>query len=96
MKNRLCSILAILCLAGIIFGCAEQTKDLEPEAYAPEPLTIESTEWTPHGVFEGTIVISGEGIAEAGYEGILYVEPDGDKIRISCTGAVRSRYGELF
>ena len=94
MKNKLCIMSVILCLAGIIFGCAEQTKATEPDA--PKPLVIESTEWMPHGVFEGTIVISGEGIAEAGYEGILYIEPDGDKVRISCTGAVRSRYGELF
>ncbi len=94
MKNKLCSITAVLCLTTALFGCAEQTKEPEPDA--PKPLVIESTEWTPHGVFEGTIVISGEGIAEAGYEGVLYIEPDGDKVRISCTGAVRSRYGELF
>lgn len=94
MKNKLCSMAITLCLAGIFFGCAEQTKATELDA--PKPLVIESKEWTPHGVFEGTIVISGEGIAEAGYEGIMYIEPDEDKVRISCTGAVRSRYGELF
>ena len=93
MKNKLCSVLAILCMSGAIFGCAEQTKAPATEL---EPLVIESTQWTPHGVFKGTIVISGEGIEDSGYEGIMYIELDRDKIRISCTGAVRSRYGELF
>lgn len=96
MKNRLCSALAIFCLAVIISGCTEQTKGSGEPAREPVPLVIEPTQWTPHGVFEGTVVISGEGIEETGYEGIMYIEPDGDKIRISCTGAVRSRYGELF
>ena len=93
MKNKLCSVLAILCISGAIFGCAEQTK---VPATEPEPLVIEPSQWTPHGVYEGTIVISGEGIEDSGYEGIMYIEPDGKYIRISCTGAVRSRYGELF
>lgn len=89
-------------ITNLIFGCAEQTK--EPEVPEPKeekitepvPLVIETTQWTPHGVFEGTIVISGEGIEDSGYEGIMYIEPDGKYIRISCTEAVRSRYGELF
>ena len=68
----------------------------ESEVIEPEPLIIESTHWIPHGVFEGTIVISGDGIESSGYEGIMYIEMDGNKIRISCTEAVRSRYGELF
>lgn len=96
MRNRLCSALAVLCLTVSLFGCAEQTKEPEEPAREPVPLVIESPEWTPHGVFEGTLVISGEGIAETGYEGIMYIEPDGKYIRISCTEAVRSRYGELF
>ena len=103
MKNRLLSTLAVLCMSGLIFGCAKQTKEYaaEPEPQEaditePEPLVIESTQWTPHGVFKGTIVISGEGIEETGYEGIMYIEPDGKYIRISCTEAVRSRYGDLF
>lgn len=96
MKNRLCSALAIFCLAVIISGCTEQTKGAGEPAREPVPLVIEPTQWTPHGVLEGTVVISGEGIEGTGYEGVMYIEPDGDKIRISCTGAVRSRYGELF
>ena len=96
MRNRLCSITAVLCLTVSLFGCAEQTKEPEEPARDPVPLAIESPDWTPHGAFEGTIVISGEGIAETGYEGVMYIEMDGKYIRISCTGAVRSRYGELF
>ncbi len=96
MRNRLCSITAVLCLTAFLFGCAEQTKEPEEPAREPVPLVIESPEWTPHGVYEGIIVISGEGIEDSGYEGIMYIEPDGKYIRISCTEAVRSRYGELF
>lgn len=83
-------------MSGLIFGCAEQTNASEEPVKEPVPLVIESAGWTPHGVFEGTVVISGEGIEETGYEGVMYIEPDGNYIRISCTGAVRSRYGELF
>lgn len=96
MKNRLYSALAVLCLAWMLTGCAEQTKELEEPVKEPVPLVIEDPEWTPHGVFKGTVVISGEGIEETGYEGIMYIEPYGEYIRISCTEAVRSRYGELF
>jgi len=87
MKNRLCSELTVLCMSVIIFGCAEQTKEPEEPVRDPVPLVIESPDWTPHGAF---------GIAETGYEGVMYIEMDGKYIRISCTGAVRSRYGELF
>lgn len=106
MKNRLCRTLLVLCMSGVLSGCAEQTKEPEDptveseqhetDSIEPVPLAIESTQWTPHGSFEGTVVISGEGIEETGYEGIMYIELDGGRIRISCTDAVRSRYGELF
>ena len=103
MKRKLFSTSAVLCMFGLILGCTEQTKEpalesesQEAEIAEPEPLIIESEKWKPHGVYEGTIVISGEGIEETGYEGIMYIEPDGKYIRISCTEAVRSRYGELF
>ncbi len=103
MKNRLYSILAILCLVTAMTGCTEQTKEpaveseqQETDSMEPEPLIIESGKWKPHGVYEGTVVISGDGMEEVSYEGIMYIEPDGKYIRISCTEAVRSRYGELF
>ena len=104
MKNRICSTLAVIFLAASVFGCAEQTKEAGQDAQEaeeaitePVPLIIEPQEsWKPHGVFEGTVVISGEGMEDVGYEGVMYIEPDGKYIRISCTDAVRSRYGELF
>lgn len=96
-KNKLFSVLVVLCLSGFLSGCAtEQTKESDQPIREPEPLVIESTKWKPHGVYEGTIVISGEGIENIGYEGVMYIEPDGKYIRISCTDAVRSQYGELF
>lgn len=91
----------MLCIPGIILciflshTITHQEEPVIPQK-EPEPLVIETNEWTPHGVFSGTIVIDGEGIKESGYEGLMYIEMDGDKIRVSCTEAVRSRYGELF
>lgn len=101
MKKRFYKILIILCLFIIVvFVCSViQSKDAEQteqNVIESKPLIIESTKWIPHGVFEGTIVINGEGIEDIGYEGVMYIEKDGKYIRISCTDAVRSRYGELF
>lgn len=83
-------------MTSFLLSCSGQKTEYQESTYHPEPLVIKSTKWKPHGVFEGTIVINGEGIQESGYEGIMYIEMDGNKIRISCTEAVRSRYGELF
>lgn len=95
MKNKICSILIILCLTGILFGCAKQTS--EPvQNFEPTPLIIESQEEKPIGVYEGTIVITGAGTDEAGYEGLILITFDRDKIRITCTDAVRSQFGDRF
>lgn len=100
MKNGLFVALivffAFFCYLQLCNRTNKNPETLEAEVIDPEPLVIESTRWTPHGVFNGTIVISGDGIDETGYEGIMYIEMDGGKIRISCTEAVRSRYVELF
>ena len=93
MKNRICSVLIILCLIGILFGCAKQTND---DKFEPTPLIINPQEEKPIGVYEGTIVITGAGTGEAGYEGLILVTFDGDKIRITCTDAVRSQFGDRF
>ena len=95
MNNRICSTLIIICLVGVIFGCAKQTNDPEPE-FEPTPLIIEPQEWKPQGVYEGTIIITGAGTEEAGYEGLILVTFDGDKIRITCTDAVRSQFWDRF
>lgn len=95
MKNKICSVLIILCIVGVILGCTKQTNDPEPE-FEPTPLIIEPKEEKPIGVYEGTIVISGAGTGEAGYEGMILITFDGDKIRITCTDAVRSRFGDRF
>lgn len=96
MRNKLCIALIILCLIGVIFGCAKQTKN-EPEPdFEPTPLVIETKDWEPEGVFYGTVVISGPGVADEGYEGLMLITFDGDYIRITCTDAVRSRFGDEF
>ena len=95
MNNRICSILIILCLTLGLLGCPKQTNEPEPE-FEPTPLIIEPQEENPIGVYEGTIVITGAGTGEAGYEGLILVTFDGDKIRITCTDAVRSKFGDRF
>lgn len=100
MKKRIYTILVVLCLLEIILSVAFvqelRTDKTETSIKEPEPLIIKNPDWNPHGVFSGTIVIDGEGIAGSSYEGLMYIEMDGDKIRISCTEAVRGRYGEWF
>ena len=105
MNNKICSALIIICLVGVIFGCAKQTNEpvqatqeemVGSEHFEPTPLIIEPKEWKPQGVYEGTIVITGAGTEEAGYEGLIFVTFDGDKIRITCTDAVRSKFGDRF
>lgn len=95
MKNKICSVLIIICLVGVIFGCAKQTNEPDKES-TPTPLIIEPQEEKPIGVYEGTIVITGAGTGEAGYEGLILVTFDGDKIRITCTDAVRSQFRDRF
>ena len=100
MRKITYSILTVICLL-IICSSAICRQELKIEKSStpqkkPEPLIIEDPNWKPHGVFNGSIVINGEGVQESGYEGLMYIDMDGDKIRISCTEAVRSRCGELF
>lgn len=95
MKNKICSALIIICLVGAMFGCAKQTNEPEEE-FKPTPLIIEPQEEKPIGVYEGTIVISGAGTGEAGYEGLILITFDCGKIRITCTDAVRSKFGDRF
>lgn len=93
MKNKICSVLIILCLTFGLLGCPKQTND---DTFEPTPLIINPQEQNPIGVYEGTIVITGAGTGEAGYEGLILVTFDGDKIRITCTDAVRSQFGDRF
>ena len=103
MKNKICSILIILCLTLGLLGCPKQTNEpeqvtqtVESEHFEAKPLIIEPQEKKPIGVYEGTIVITGAGTGEAGYEGLILIAFDGDKIRITCTDAVRSQFGDRF
>lgn len=77
MKNKILSILIILCLALGLLGCPKQTNEPEQES-KPTPLIIEPQEEKPIGVYEGTIVITGAGTEEAGYEGRKVVMYAGD------------------
>ena len=105
MKNKLliAGVIVIL-LGGAISICAKQTNEPEQEQavtteaddFEPTPLVIETKEWEPQGVFYGTIVINGQGIEETGYEGMMFITMDGEYIRITCTDAVRSRFGDEF
>ena len=100
LKKKIYTIFGVICFLVLILTIAFikelKSKEKETSQKVPVPLTIKNPDWEPHRVFNGTIVIDGEGIQGCGYEGIMYIEMDGDKIRISCTEAVRSRYGEWF
>lgn len=75
-------------------------EESKQEEFTPMPLVIETTESSealnPQGVYYGTIVISGQGIEDSGYEGLMFIEMDGEYIRITCTDAIRSRFGDYF
>lgn len=94
MRKRISALIVLSALV-IMTGCAKQTTDQESE-FEPEPLVIENPGWEPSGTYHGTIVISGEGMEDICYEGAIFVKMDGKYIRISCTDAVRSRFGERF
>ncbi|MDO4314000.1 MAG: hypothetical protein Q4C52_13045, partial [Eubacteriales bacterium] len=67
--------------------------------FDPTPLVIEADEpgsAEPQGVYYGTVVITGPGIEGGGYEGLMFVDMDGEYIRITCTDAVRSQFGDVF
>lgn len=104
MKNKLLIVgVIVILLGGAISICAKQTNEpaqeqavTEAQDFEPTPLVIETKDWEPEGVFYGTIVINGQGIEETGYEGMMFITMDGEYIRITCTDAVRSRFGDEF
>lgn len=102
MKKKIASIFVILLFAGIFLASATvQTDDksemsAEESEFEPEPLIIETSRDAPQGIYHVTIIINGETIEDAGYEGLAFVEMDGKYMRISCTDAVRSRFGDYF
>lgn len=77
MKNRICSVLIILCIVGVILGCTKQT--------AP---TISTT-------YEGTVSIRGAYLDEC-YSGVIRIDQDGDKVRVTVMDAVESDFDEWF
>lgn len=75
MRSKICSVLIILCIVGVIFGCAKQT-------------TVPTT-------YDGTVSIKGTYLDEC-YSGIIRIDQDGDKIRVTVTDAVESDFDEWF
>lgn len=75
MKNKICSVLIILCIVGVIFGCAKQT-------------TVPTT-------YDGTVSIGGAYLDEC-YSGIIRIDQDGDKVRVTVMDAVESDFDEWF
>lgn len=104
MKRKLSLIITVFCIVGICVASSagiyeavqsEETANAESE-FEPEPLVIETSRDAPQGIYHVTIVINGERIEDSGYEGIAFVEMDGRYMRISCTDAVRSQFGDYF
>ena len=106
LRKKLNAVLLVLVLgsASIIGISTKQTTDPAPavteaEEFKPTPLVVETDEpgtAGPQGVYYGTIVFSGPGIEGGSYEGLMFVEMDGEYIRITCTDAVRSQFGDVF
>lgn len=102
MKNKLISILTVVFLSLSIVGCAAETEnDIPVIEQIAQPLVIETEDESPQeknpvGVYEGTITITGPGVEDICYEGIILIHMDGDKIRITSTDSIRSNFNDLF
>ena len=101
--KRVAQVLVVLFLMAVVVSCAtssavEEPQQKEEKEFVPTPLVIDTEKkvWEPQGYFYGTIVIEGTGVETVGYEGAMFIEMDGKYIRISCTEAVRSNYGDNF
>ena len=90
-----------------LVGCAtDKENDIYTDVVtevseAPNPLVIYSgskspQEKNPVGVYEGTITITGAGVEDICYEGVIMIQMDGDKIRIVSTDSIRSNFNDLF
>jgi hypothetical protein len=92
-------------LIAVIFGALsfclypKESAEVEQsqEVKVVQPLVVESPqEEAPIGVYEGTVTITGAGIEEICYEGLLFITKDGEKIHITATDAIRSNFNELY
>ena len=77
MNNKICSVLTILCIVGVILGCTKQTAPTIPPTY------------------EGTVSIRGAYLDEC-YSGIIRIDQDGDKVRVTVIDATESDWCEWF
>ncbi len=94
-------VIAAVVMAALIWMQAKQTNEaegtgIEAETSAPEPLVVENPDWEPRGVYAGTVEIAGPRTEGRTYEDLMYVEMDGKYLRVTCTDAVRSRFGDVF
>lgn len=87
-------------LPAALYSAAKQTNETElavEEYPEPTPLVIETEqEDSPMGVYYGTVTIAGSGIEGVCYEGLILIGTDGERVRITCTDAVRSRFVDVF
>lgn len=102
MKKKLISVLTVVILCLSLVSCAAVTSnDISEVQEITQPLIIESGDESPQeknpvGVYEGTITITGPGVEDICYEGIIMIQMDGDKIRIVSTDSIRSNFSDLF
>ena len=86
-------------LPAALYSAAKQTNepDAREEYPEPTPLVIETEqEDSPMGVYYGTVTIAGSGIEGVCYEGLILIGTDGERVRITCMDAVRSRFADVF
>ncbi|MEE1085805.1 MAG: hypothetical protein U0L05_01325 [Schaedlerella sp.] len=87
MKKILCSLIALLG-SMIMVACAEEVE------YEPTALVIKTLDMA--GTYDGTICISGEDREEICVEGIMRIEADGKKVRVTMSDAVDSLFDQEF
>lgn len=103
-KKLMAALIALsLCTTSVLYVSTEQTNEpaqeqtANAEEFTPTPLVIDTPEEPdPLGAYYGTVVITGQGIEGGGYEGLMFITMDGEYIRVTCTDAVRSRFGDNF
>lgn len=71
MKNKICTLLAVLLAAGILYGCTAQ--NTEPRTAKATPLVIEY----PERNYYGNIRVYAEGVKAFEYEGYIDIAEDG-------------------
>ena len=102
MQKKFISVLTVIFLSLSLVNCAVNNNEVvSEEPKSPQPLILEMENKSPQednpvGVYEGSITITGPGVEAVCYEGVVLIQMDGNKIRITSTDSIRSNFNDLF